>query len=77
MTNQETRNLLKACRENLMKIKDESEDLNIDQAWDLFKAIEGIESLLNDFQLITHTETAVVGAAARAERDQLLNACKQ
>ena len=50
MTNKETKEILEACQVNLMKIQDDSNHLTVGQAWDLFTAIESLESLLKDFQ---------------------------
>ncbi|MEA5511785.1 hypothetical protein VB715_18595 [Crocosphaera sp. UHCC 0190] len=68
MTNNETRQILKIALSELRKIQEDPNHLNVDQAQDLFRAIESLESLNNDFQLITGADIAVV--------DQLLNCRK-
>ena len=69
MTNQETRQILKTCLSELRKIQDDPNHLNVDQAQDLFTAIDSLETLSLDFQLITGADIAVA--------DQLIDACKK
>lgn len=68
MTDQETRQILKTSLRELRKIQDDPNHLNVDQAQDLFTAIERLESLLVDFETINDHDIAVV--------DQLLNCRK-
>lgn len=60
MTNQETRQILKTSLSELTPIQDDSNHLNVDQAQDLFRAIESIESLLKDLEPITQADIAVI-----------------
>lgn len=68
MTDQETRQILKTSVRELRKIQEDPNHLNVDQAQDLFTAIERLESLLVDFETINDHDIAVV--------DQLLNCRK-
>ncbi len=68
MTDQETRQILKTSLRELRKIQEDPNHLNVDQAQDLFRAIESLESLLVDFETINDHDIAVV--------DQLLNCRK-
>ncbi|MDJ0581689.1 hypothetical protein [Crocosphaera sp.] len=68
MTDQETRQILKTSLRELRKIQEDSNHLNVDQAQDLFTAIERLESLERDFEIINDHDIAVV--------DQLLNCRK-
>ena len=60
MTNQETREILKTCLSELRKIQKDPNHLNVDQAQDLCRAIESLESLSLDFQLITGADIATI-----------------
>ncbi len=68
MTDQETRQILKTSLRELRKIQEDPNHLNVDQAQDLFTAIERLESLERDFETINTHDIAVV--------DQLLNCRK-
>ena len=68
MTDQETRQILKTSLRELTKIQEDPNHLNVDQAQDLFRAIESLESLERDFETINDHDIAVV--------DQLLNCRK-
>ncbi|MGK7881124.1 MAG: hypothetical protein AB4060_13620 [Crocosphaera sp.] len=68
MTNEKTRQILKTSLRELRKIQDDPNHLNVDQAQDLFTAIERLESLVVDFETINDHDIAVV--------DQLLNCRK-
>lgn len=48
MSNQQTKEILEACLSQLTQIQEDSNHLTVDQAWDLFRAIE---SLLKDFEI--------------------------
>ncbi len=68
MTDQETRQILKTSLGELRKIQDDCNHFNVDQAQDLFRAIESLESLERDLETINDHDIAVV--------DQLLNCRK-
>ncbi len=65
MTDQETRQILKTSLRELRKIQDDPNHLNVDQAQDLFTAIESLETLNHDFEIITPADIATI--------DQLLS----
>jgi hypothetical protein len=69
MTNNQTKGILKTCLSELRKIQDDPNHLNVDQAQDLFGAIESLESLLRDFDPISNHDIAMA--------DLIINACKQ
>ena len=60
MTDQETRQILKTCLSELRKIQKDPDHLNVDQAQDLFRAIESLESLNQDFEMITPADIATI-----------------
>lgn len=60
MTNQETFRILKTCLSELRKIQKDPDHLNVDQAQDLFRAIESLESLNHDFEMITPADIATI-----------------
>lgn len=60
MTNQETREILKTCLRELRKIQKDPNHLDVDQAQDLFRAIESLENLNQDFEIITPADIATI-----------------
>jgi hypothetical protein len=68
MTNKETKGILRTCLSELTKIQDDSNHLNVDQAQELFKAIDSLESLLIDFDPINQHDIAMA--------QTIINACK-
>ncbi|MGK7955122.1 MAG: hypothetical protein AB4063_07650 [Crocosphaera sp.] len=60
MTNQETRRILKTCLGELGKIQEDPNHLNVNQAQDLFSAIESLENLNQDFEIIRPADIATI-----------------